>query len=60
MRLLTCRKETRSAAETAGYKAIGQETNDSLRKPFQYGRGVAARYSYATRDTSNLGGDLWE
>ena len=55
MRLLTCRKETRSAAETAGYKAIGQETNDSLRKPFQYGRGVAARYSYATRDTSNSG-----
>jgi hypothetical protein len=31
VRLFTCRKETRSAAEVAGYSATGQETNDSFR-----------------------------
>jgi hypothetical protein len=44
--ILLCPKEIRSAGEIAGYSAIGQETKDSLRKPFQCGRGVATFYIF--------------
>src|SRR5215203_331506 len=40
--LLTCRKEMRSFLATAGYKAIGQETRESFKKPFQCARGTKA------------------
>ena len=40
--LLTCRNETRSFLATAGYKAIGQDTRESFKKPFQYARGTNA------------------
>jgi len=32
---LICRKEMRSLAATAGYKATGPETRESFKKPFQ-------------------------
>ena len=38
--LLICRKEMRSLAATAGYKATGQETRESFKKPFQCARGT--------------------
>src|SRR3569832_572460 len=46
-------KLTRSLDDVAGYSATEHETRDSLRYPFQYGRG-ATRYSYATRTGSPL------
>ena len=39
MRLLTCRKDTRSAAETAGYNAIGQDTRQLQKAVPGTGRG---------------------
>src|SRR3954454_11906811 len=40
--LLTCRNEMRSLAATAGYKATGQETRESFKKPFQSARGTTS------------------
>src|SRR6478736_3870999 len=41
-------KLTFSLSDEAGYSAMGQETSESRRKPFQFARG-AMRYSYTMR-----------
>jgi hypothetical protein len=37
---LICLNETRSDEEVAGLSAIGQETSESFKYPFQYARGA--------------------
>jgi hypothetical protein len=49
--LLICRNATFSVDDVAEYTAIGQETSESLRQPFQYGRGGGMRTPDATNAT---------